>query len=112
MTTETVYQIGDILHGSWGYDQTNCEYYQVIGLTPKGYVLREIGQATVPSARTASDMSAMVMPVKDKFLENSEPVKARINKWGFLSVPVRRGAKTRVHLSKYEGGSNYSSWYA
>ena len=36
--------VGDVLYTSWGYDQTNVDYYQVTGLIGKTMVaLREIG---------------------------------------------------------------------
>jgi hypothetical protein len=38
-------QVGDVLTGQWGYDQTNVEYYQVTALIGKRTVeIREIGR--------------------------------------------------------------------
>lgn len=40
-------KVGDVLRSSWGYDQTNIEYYQVTALIGKSMVeVREIGQET------------------------------------------------------------------
>ena len=37
-------KIGDIFHYSWGYEQTNCDYFQVVALKgTKQVVIREIG---------------------------------------------------------------------
>jgi len=33
-------QVGDVLYTSWGYDQTNAEFFQVVGLTPSGKSVR------------------------------------------------------------------------
>lgn len=35
-------QPGDIYHTSWGYDQTNVEYFQVVKRNPRSVVLRSI----------------------------------------------------------------------
>lgn len=29
-------KVGDIFECSWGYDQTNVDFYEVVGLTPSG----------------------------------------------------------------------------
>ena len=34
--------VGDILDSHWGYEQTNVDYYEVVGLTPKGVKIRQI----------------------------------------------------------------------
>ena len=40
-------EVGTIVGSSWGYDQTNVNYYQVVKRTPKMVVLRPIGKRTV-----------------------------------------------------------------
>ena len=49
METETVErtkmdgpQVGDILVSTWGYDQTNVDFWRVVGLTPSGKSVRII----------------------------------------------------------------------
>ena len=39
-TTTATPKAGDILRRSWGYDQTNIDYYRVTGLTPSGKSVR------------------------------------------------------------------------
>jgi Zn finger protein HypA/HybF involved in hydrogenase expression len=34
--------VGDVFYNSWGYDQTNIDYYEVIRLTPSGVEIRPI----------------------------------------------------------------------
>ena len=63
--------VGDILNYSWGYGQTNQEYYQVVEIvSPKTVRIRRIKSRSV---RPASDMSDYVEPVKDAFRED-EPI--------------------------------------
>lgn len=39
----TPYQVGEILYNSWGYEQTNIDFYQVTRCTAKTVWLRPIG---------------------------------------------------------------------
>lgn len=34
--TETVVKVGDFFYTSWGYDQTNVDFYKVVGMTASG----------------------------------------------------------------------------
>jgi hypothetical protein len=46
MTTETLIQpvkVGDIFVSSWGWDQTNVDFYEVVGITPSGKSARIVG---------------------------------------------------------------------
>lgn len=61
------YKVGDILHHSWGYDQTNCDFYQVVEVKKASVVLRKIGTKTVSGSE--GFMSESLMPVKDAFIE-------------------------------------------
>jgi hypothetical protein len=45
--TVNPYEVGDILTSSWGYDQTNVDFYEVIGVTNKSVRLEKIGSKTV-----------------------------------------------------------------
>jgi len=38
------YQVGQILYSSWGYDQTNIDYYEVIEVRPTTLVIRGLAQ--------------------------------------------------------------------
>jgi hypothetical protein len=62
MTTKTVYSVGSILVSSWGYDQTNIDFYQVVGFTASGKSvrLRPIASEHVESC---GFMSEKVRPV-------------------------------------------------
>jgi len=41
------YQVGDILTSSWGYDQTNVDFYEVVGVTNKSVRIEKIGQRLI-----------------------------------------------------------------
>jgi hypothetical protein len=62
---------GDILAGSWGYDQTNVNFYQVTEVLGKDVILREIGYKPVRSERGME----YVVPTPDKFV--GPPIRRR-----------------------------------
>lgn len=54
---------GDILVSSWGYDQTNIDFYEVVGVLPKAVVIREIASRIDHEERGAE----YVVPVPGKY---------------------------------------------
>jgi hypothetical protein len=56
--------VDDILYSSWGYDQTNISWYQVIDVSEKSVKIREIEGKIVGGGSQGSDS---VMPVLNKF---------------------------------------------
>ena len=58
-------QVGDIFYSSWGYDQTNVDFYQVVGLTGASVKVRQIAQRTVRSGGAGGDS---VVAVPDHFV--------------------------------------------
>lgn len=66
-------KIGDIFHFSWGYEQTNTDYFQVVGLKgTKQVVIREISYEIT---ETTGFESYKVRPCKDRFLQKSTFIK-------------------------------------
>lgn len=61
-------KVGDVLHGGWGYDQTNASFYQIVGVPSKCFVIaREIGSKIVNGD---GGPTTYVVPVKDSFLSD------------------------------------------
>jgi hypothetical protein len=61
---------GDLFYSSWGYDQTNIEYFQVVEVKGKYAILREVAQKTKGDA--GGPQAEMVVPVPDKFIGQPE----------------------------------------
>ena len=60
--------VGDIFYTSWGYDQTNLDFYQVISTpTSKTIILSRIAQKTSYEGH----MNGEAMPAKDKLVGDS-----------------------------------------
>lgn len=57
-------QAGDIFYTSWGYEQTNVEFYQVIRATEKTVWIREI------HGTTSGGWSGHTEPAKDSFVSD------------------------------------------
>lgn len=44
---EAEVKVGMVFYTSWGYDQTNVDFYQVVEVTPKGVKVRQVGSRSV-----------------------------------------------------------------
>ena len=85
-------KVGDVFYDSWGYEQTNIDFYQVIALRGKTQVvLAAIGAYS----RQDGFCSAMVKPKKDDFLTG-----------GYITRLQRHGEKSIIRtVKKFENGS-------
>ena len=71
-------QVGDIYASSWGYDQTNVNFYQVLKVTPKTVTVQEIYGET---HEVSNRFCGTVMPVKDSFVTYSKPMRRTVRVW-------------------------------
>jgi hypothetical protein len=62
--------IGDTFVMSWGYDQTNLNFFQVTRVSDSGVFVREIASQTAPGSEHFD--SSREVPVKDSFLATSQ----------------------------------------
>lgn len=86
-------KVGDVLNTSWGYDQTNVDYYQVVGLKGKATVkLREI------AARQHDE--SHVLPAVDSFI--GETFEKRVNQHNAVRISSCQRA---TPTSKDEAGN-------
>jgi hypothetical protein len=92
---------GEILYDSWGYDQTNVDFYQVVKVGAKSVKVREVAMKNVGEAQRGD--YGYCEAVKDSFV--SEKVSTKILK---LS---RDGKNIYVgDLSIWDGQPKYYSW--
>ena len=59
---------GDIFYHSWGWEQTNIDYYQVVKTTKKTITLKEIEK----SIESYNDMRGSVIPLEGNFKNDEE----------------------------------------
>lgn len=50
LSASDFYKVGDILSTSWGYEQTNVDFYKVIRVLPKQIEVAELKQTSVPGS--------------------------------------------------------------
>jgi hypothetical protein len=65
-------KVGDIFNNTWGYEQTNQDYYQLIEMRGQIGIFREIAQERQPTAWLQGDCK----PIKDHFI--GEPFRKKI----------------------------------
>lgn len=89
--------VGDVLVASWGYEQTNYDYYQVT---------RKVGARSVEIRELAKDksynghaMTGECVPIKGRFV--GEPMTKRVDERGGVKV---RSAYARKKPSEVIGG--------
>jgi hypothetical protein len=97
------YQVGDIVVNTWGYEQTNVDFYKVISMTGKTIKVQEIGE--IQSGYESHGMACQVMPDPDRLFE--KVYNLRVKAEGRLSSP-----KSYYYFHKHSGRSQYKSWYA
>lgn len=104
-------KIGDVLVNSWGYDQTNVDFYQVTRLTKKGVYTREIGKEFV-DGESVNSMAGYVKPRVDAFLKDKSER---------FSVCRSLDDNYSISVGKYDfytasktdpNEKHYISWYA
>lgn len=102
------YVVGSILYDSWGYEQTNVNFYQVIEVKAKSVVIREIAAKSVK--QTSAD-SGRCKPVANEFV--GEPMVKKISVNVYLDkVTFNINSPFRGWLGMYDGGEEgvYYSW--
>jgi len=100
------YKVGDILHSSWGYDQTNVEFFQVVDVRPTSIKISQIAGESVGATGPDSDQ---VIPCPGEFLDR------RQNIWTTIQIDARykgHSIPSPIHgnLSLYDGAPCYRSW--
>lgn len=98
-------KVGDILAYSWGWEQTNVDFFEVVARKGAGtVVLREIASELVKDSGCGA-MSGYVTPKPGAFLQNEKPIEKRITAYG---VTMDHGIATPTEPGK----KHYCSWYA
>lgn len=93
-------KIGQILHYSWGYEQTNCEFFQITRKNGMKVWIREIGSRQVDGSDGM--MSCKLMPARDKFV--GEEIAKVITESGIVM-------DFGIASPCADDSQHYSSWY-
>jgi hypothetical protein len=103
--------VGQILYESWGYEQTNIKYYQIIGFKGKSAILQRIQKKIVQETSWAS---AMVEPCRNEFIYQPfvKRIVPSVGYSGSISYHITMGGCVGSLFVHKEGSQNYCSWYA
>lgn len=101
-------KVGDVFRSSWGYEQTNVDYFQVIKLIGKTMMLvQEIGQER---EYDANGLSGSCKPVRDNFLDR-EPKRVKIQNDGNGRACFRQYSHSNAYQVDWDDRSHWSSWH-
>jgi hypothetical protein len=97
------FKVGEFLYSSWGYDQTNVEYYQITATTAKTVTFREVKQQGEYNGHA---MTGTCSPVANDFLSDKEFTRT--------ARPCSRmgtdGEKGAVEFAESKGDYQKSLW--
>jgi hypothetical protein len=66
---------GDILYSSWGYDQTNIDFYQVVEAKEKAVLIRKIGSKTFGRDQVVPNIGNFTGPAMLKLVRSGNGVR-------------------------------------
>ena len=100
---KTVPQVGDILVASWGYDQTNIDFYKVVKATEKSVWLQQVNSQIVDNSNVGQDK---VVPT-DSSEYRVRNWDEEADEWGNVNHYI-----TKTHpVNRYKIHSDYSDGY-
>ena len=107
------YKVGDFVYNTWGYEQTNIEFYQVLEVKNKSLIVREVYQETEENSTYSHGMACNVLPKKDDFIKDNKEfmLRLKIREWDNKINCVICNPKSYYHFVKYDGRPKYKSWY-
>ncbi len=95
-------KVGDILYSSWGYGQTNVDFYQVVKTSAKSVWFKAIRSVREENGYMSGDAT----PIKDSFVdEDAKPDCRTVRQGDYVSFNDRSLSKVD------EGRSYYYSYY-
>ena len=98
------FEVGEIFSSSWGYEQTNVDFYQVVEKPSKHYaVIRKIAQDTVEGSVYSHGMACEVVAVPNAFI-STETQKKKVGRYG-----IKLSSYSSAY--KWDCRPKYKSWY-
>ncbi len=99
--------LGKVFYSSWGYDQTNVNFYQVVALKgKKTVVLQELNSDYIPTG----NMCGKVKPIVNSF-KNDKTYQRRLN-FNLNDVTLRDKYSYQAFLMEDTNSTKNTSCYA
>jgi hypothetical protein len=94
------FQVGQVLYSSWGWEQTNIDFYEVVKATPGSITIRQLAQ----DIRETGFMSGPTVPRLGEYRKGEPDIRCMFSGHGFR---LKHGS-----LSAWDGKPKTCSWYA
>jgi len=116
-------KVGDIFYASWGYEQTNVNFFQIIALVGETSVrirevyldLEEEDAFSSMSANRSYALPSEILPAARhaSFVDDQKngDLKRVSNKYGEPTIKVGRTGGYQTIANQYKGETVYESWY-
>lgn len=101
------WSVGDVAYTSWGYDQTNVEWFQIVRVLPRSVVVRQVKSNSSDHGQPGGGRTA---PRRYEYI--GPEISCPLSEDGsFTAGPCHNKEKPifRHHCSKWEGRSKYTS---
>lgn len=98
-------QVGDFFSASWGYDQTNVDFYKVVGLTPKGVKVQPWTSAYV-GGQSGGPVDHVVPGEGPKMVADTSAVTVEMDYWERQEATVWKPAP--VMTKRLSGDEKYA----
>ncbi len=96
-------QVRTLLHYSWGYEQTQCDFFEVVAKSGQRVTLRAIAAKSVPDSKSAyGGMADLRQPCPGQYI--GEPFRKTISPFG---VSMAHGSARPTDADE----KHYCSWY-
>lgn len=109
-TSAAAPKLNDILVCSWGYDQTNVDFYKVISITPSGksVTIQRINSSVTEDGFMCGKSVPAVPHTVSKY--NGEPMTKRVKLCAHYGYSVSISSYSTAF--PYDGTPERCSWYA
>lgn len=103
--TKAETKVGDVFSSSWGIEQTNVHYYQVVEIKGASYSLREIKGERIEESQGC--MYGKVVPLIGDFRDDKVIVKRVSNRGGFNITNYEHASALEYTLNEITGTRVY-----
>ncbi len=102
-------QVGDLFACSWGYDQTQVDFYEVVGLTPSGKSVRVKPVDQVVTSRGVG--TDTVAPVKGSTWGDAKTYRIKDVTWGSeVKYAFRVNSYSNAYKSDWDSTWTVTGW--
>ena len=126
-------KVGQVFHSSWGYDQTNTEYYKIVEISKTGKTAKvvQVGSVSIgDEKKNARNMCESIVPDPEKIIDaRQQQVKiershsehpytkkavgiGEIQLRGSVFIGTYKESSKHLTTLYKVTGQNYRSWYA